>query len=118
MAGRGEAVSGATPLFDDSRYAVENPCASRHRGAPTSEAAHESIRESKAETRARVLRYITWQGRYGATWDEISGALDIAYANSGRITELLTSGEIVDAGTERPTRSGRAARVVVAKAFA
>lgn len=106
----------ATPLFD--RYTADDPCASRHRGAETSEAAHDRIRESKAALRARILAFLERLGRHGATWYEISAALGIPYTNSGRVTELLASGEAVRTGSRRPTPSGCDASVIVARVFA
>jgi hypothetical protein len=99
-----------------SRYAVTDVCGRKHRGSETSEAANPT-RESKAEMRQRIRWYLRQCERHGGTWAEISEALGIAYANSGRISEMKTSGEVVESGERRPTPSGHSAFVVVLKEF-
>ena len=108
-------MSAATPLFD--RYAVTDICAGKHGGIETSDDANPAP-ESKAAMRARIVAFLRRCGAEGATWAEISRALGLAYSNSGRITELLASGDVVPNGQRRPTPSGCEARVIVAKTSA
>lgn len=123
----------AAPLFDPSteeiqagiardleripsRYDRDDITASRHRGNRESEAAHDSIRESKERTRLRILEFLQSRGEYGATWEEIALALGLRYANSGRLSELKAEKpcRIVVTDRTRKTTSGHEAGVVMA----
>jgi hypothetical protein len=113
-------MSASTPLFDVppvSRYAPDDLCAGKHGGAETSEAVHSAIRESKERTRRRILDFLTRRGSCGATWQEISDELGIAYACSGRVSEMKRDGRVLESGERRLTRSGHEAFVVVLARF-
>jgi hypothetical protein len=106
-------VSGL-PLFD--RYAVDDVCAKRHRGAPTSEDAHDSIREHKEAQRQRILRCLEVQGPRGGICEEIARQLGMRYTTvSGRLSELKNhkDGRARESGRRRRTTSGHGAAVVV-----
>lgn len=80
----------------------------------TSEAARESIKGRTQVMRERILAYLHYYGKGGATCDEIECGLDMKHQTaSARIRELLDSGHIVSNGHTRKTRSGRAARVYI-----
>ena len=98
------------------RYAAGDITAGKHGGARASEEAHERIRESSAESRERIYRFIWRRGEYGATTDEIAEALGL-FPNqvSGRVSELLyREKSVVRNGVQRKTRGGFTADVVVA----
>lgn len=97
----------------------EDVCASRHKGAETSEAAHERGRGGHEATRLQILEYVRGRGQLGATCEEISEALELRYTTaSARCSELLAAGDVVRIGATRPTSSGSPASVVVAKELA
>lgn len=81
--------------------------------APTSEtsrAAAESVRESAQSVRRRVLELIRQRG--GLTADEVAVLLGTMHnTTSPRVTELVLTGQLVDSGHRRRTRTGRQAVV-------
>lgn len=91
-------------------------CTSRHRGAETSIAAFESTPEStRQRQRERVMEFIRGRGAQGATTEEASIAMGIAYtAASGRFTELKALKLIRDSGERRRTTHGKTAGVFLA----
>lgn len=88
-------------------------CTSRHRGADTSREAFESTPQSVRDLqRDQVLAYVKKQGAAGATCEETSIALDIAYtAASARFTELQRLQKVAFGEDRRPTTRGKTARV-------
>lgn len=112
-------MSSATPLFDAvSRYEQDDPCSRKHRGAPTSEAAHEAAKSVKRKQHAEILSALAVAGAYGRTCYELSQRLGMAYTSaSARLSELKRSGEVVESGERRPTPSGCSAAVVVLPRF-
>lgn len=112
-------MSAATPLFD--RYAPDDPCAKRSRGSLESEQAFENARGHSETDRLRILDFVTGEGAFGATVEEISLALGMRMTTvSARVSELkhATDGRLVKSGARRATTSGSAAAVVVARVFA
>jgi hypothetical protein len=106
-------------LFD--RYAVQDVCAKRSCGNLESEQAGEQARGHSQRDRLRILDYVTAQGAYGATVDEISIALGMRLTTvSARVSELKhsTDGRLVKSASRRATSSGSAAAVVVTQRFA
>jgi hypothetical protein len=86
------------------------------RGSATSKAAADSITPTAAKVRERVRVAIADTGLAGMTCDQIEAALDMRHQTaSARIVELVNSGAILKTDRTRPTRSGRAAAVYVAK---
>lgn len=80
-----------------------------HGGNKESVAAHDSIRPTKAQVRARVLSIIRSGGEAGATSDEAESWTGLSHQScSARFTELKADGLIEPAG-RRLTRSGRGA---------
>jgi hypothetical protein len=107
------------PLFD--RYAVDDVCAKRHGGSPTSEDAHDSIREHKEAQRQRILRCLEARGPRGGTCEEVARQIGMRYTTvSGRLSELKNhkDGRAKDSGYRRPTTSGHGAAVVVLARYA
>jgi predicted ArsR family transcriptional regulator len=79
-------------------------------GSVTSQAAAESVTESAATQRERVLRFLRENGP--ATDQEILGALNLRdQTGCPRRTELSRQGRVRDSGQKRANRSGRAAVV-------
>lgn len=90
-----------------------------HNKTETSRAAAESIDPRKGTLQWEVLRYIRKMGRYGATDDEGSHALDMdGNTYRPRRRELAVMGFIVKSGEQRRTRSNRLAVVWVAHEYA
>src|SRR5262245_47203398 len=90
-------------------------CSGRHGGAETSQEAFEGIRAGLPAARARVFSVIVGAGLIGLTSQEIADSLGVGVnVISGRVTELLKAGYVIDSGKRRKTRSGFNARVVVA----
>lgn len=113
----GENVQGQLDLFEGGgpRSLMPNAdlCTSRHHGADTSVAAFQATPEStRQRQRKLVLDLIKRKGIEGATCEEASILLGIAYtAASGRCTELQRLELIHDSGERRGTTHGRTARV-------
>ena len=92
------------------------PYASR---SDTSKAAAVSVAPTTGTLRAMVLDYIHALCWSGATCDEAERDLEMAHQTaSPRFWELRKSGQIVDSGKRRKTRSGRSATVWVGRGFA
>lgn len=91
-------------------------CTSRHRGAPTSvEAFQTTPQKFRDRQREKVLAFIKGRGSQGATCEEASIALGIAYtAASARFTELKRLCLLTDSGQRRPTTHGKTAGVFLA----
>lgn len=97
------------------------------RGSATSRAAAESMTESAATIRSKVLAAVVAAGSAGMTCDEIEVALGLRHQTaSARVRELAKAGAIRSAWQAGPpnlrhkktrlTRSGRSAQVwIVAK---
>ncbi len=86
-----------------------------HNNTPTSKAAAQSIARQAPNLRVLVLSHIERCGHHGATADEVCQALDMwPQSATPRINELAKSGDIVNSGRTRPTRSGRNAIVWIA----
>jgi hypothetical protein len=125
----------ATPLFDApapslreqidaelskpfSRYEPDDVCAGKHQGAPTSEEAHERLRDGKESVRLQILAFLLERGRVGATCEETKDALEMRYTSaSARCSELIADGRALRIGATRPTSSGSAASVLVLPEF-
>lgn len=85
------------------------------RNAQTSRDAAVSMKEAAQSYEAKVLDFIRRQGTWGATADEVQGALRLSHQNgSARVSTLAKKGLIVRTGRKRVTRSGRKAFVYVA----
>jgi hypothetical protein len=70
------------------------------------------VQNTAATMRAQVYAFLTRQGRYGATDEEISDALAMpGNTERPRRVELENAGFVVDSGGHRQTRSGRNAVV-------
>ena len=80
----------------------------------TSMAANRSVKSLKEGMRDRLLRVIRLAS-LGLTVDELESVTGLPHQTaSPRVNELAKSGQIVDSGQRRPTRSGRNAVVWVA----
>jgi hypothetical protein len=90
---------------------------SRHRGAETSREAFQATTPKARQRQAdQVLEYIKSCGAAGATCEEASMFLDIAYtAASARLTQLQAIEAVWFGQEKRPTTRGRNARVYFAK---
>lgn len=85
------------------------------RSSATSQAAADSIAPEAGTLRALVYRTVQ-ETLGGLTCDEVEERLAMRHQTaSARIRELAQSGQLLDSGTTRPTRSGRAAVVYVAR---
>lgn len=85
-----------------------------HGGNAQSVAAHDSVRQAKDVLRAKVVSYVASRGPSGATCDEVEVALQLSHQTcSARFTEAKARGTLVPSGTQRKTRSGRNAAVLV-----
>src|SRR4051812_35023381 len=85
----------------------------------TREAAHASIIPAKRKIYAEILRFATEQRVRGLIADELAAAWECSHNHvAPRIRELADSGELIDSGRRRPTRTGRSARVFVLPEFA
>jgi len=92
-----------------------DPVAAFQRHSPTSKEAAEAIEPKAGTLRAKVLAFIRRQSRHGATDEEIQDALRMNPSTQRpRRVELVEQKLRAGSGT-RPTRSGRAAVVWVAK---
>ena len=81
-----------------------------HSNRSTSLEAALSIKEDAKTLRAKVLRFISGAG--GATCDEAEESLGMRHQTaSARVRELAITGDIIDRGRRRLTRSGRKAIV-------
>lgn len=86
-----------------------------HQGNEYSVLANESVREIKVRLRSMVVSFVSEQGEYGATSDEVEQALGMPHQTaSARLTEAKALGMVEDSGRKRKTRSGRNAAVLVA----
>ena len=86
-------------------------CARRHGGVATSVAANRSIAGEKVGLRRMVLNCLTRYHLDGATCEEVEFVCGLSHQTaSARISELLRDGLITIRG-QRPTSSGRMARV-------
>jgi predicted transcriptional regulator len=84
----------------------------------TSVEAAEEIDASAPQLRARVRFHIYQAQLNGHTCDEIEELLSMRHQTaSARIRELELMGSIIKTERKRPTRSGRNARVYIAKEF-
>jgi hypothetical protein len=82
----------------------------------TSRAAAESMEPAAGTLRAHVLGYIRETAEAGATDEQIQDGMELpANTERPRRRELQRAGLIRDSGQTRPTKSGRAAVVWVAK---
>lgn len=89
-------------------------CAGRHGGNEQSNAAFQSVSRTNAETRRAVLAFIRSCGAHGATNKEIAAHFGkVINEVSGRRSELLADGQIVETGRRR-----EGCGVVVAPEFA
>jgi hypothetical protein len=81
----------------------------------TSRLAALSVAETAPLQRSRVFEFIASKGEFGANRDEIAAALELPTQSvSPRVVELIRLGMIRETDRRRPTRSGRAAVVLVA----
>lgn len=86
----------------------------RHGGNPQSVAAHDSIVIDKARVRRQIITWVSQRGDVGATSDEVERALGLPHQTvSARFSEAKVSGDLIDTGRRRPTRSGRQAAVYI-----
>lgn len=89
------------------------------RGLETREAAHASIIPTKRSTCAEILAFGRELKCFGFIVDEVVAAWGCTHNHiAPRVAELVQSGELVDSGTVRKTRTGRSARVFVLPEFA
>lgn len=89
-----------------------------HNGTDTSKEAADGARKFASDQSRRVLAYVTGKGADGATRDEISERTGIGIpAVCARVNELVAADILSATSIRRPTRSGKAAEVVVAKEF-
>ena len=97
----------------------ELPSAPFVRGSRTSHAAAEAIEGVSGQQRSRVLAWFVSKGHRGGTSDELEDALGLSHQSAGpRIRELEKAGQLNRTTNTRPTRSGRAAGVLVATGIA
>lgn len=110
----GEPLVGEDPIT--GRMLTE-PTAPYSNGT-TSRAAAEKIAPSAAALREQVLAFIRSRGTQGATDEEVQDALGmLGNTQRPRRGELVDSGHVRDSHQTRGTKSGRAAKVWVAKEF-
>ena len=84
-------------------------------GSDTSRAAAESIFILGGSLRFSVLELIVKSEFEGITCDEIEEDLSMSHQTaSARVNEIVGAGFAIDSGHRRRTRSGRAARVLIA----
>lgn len=89
-------------------------CSKKHKFNKLSDLAHESIVPLKQVIINEILNYISAQGTYGATCDELEQALNLSHQTaSARCSEIKLLKLATPAPFTRPTRSGRAATVLV-----
>lgn len=88
------------------------------RGSDTSYAAARSMDGPAASIRERVFQAIKAAGANGVTSDQLEATMGRHQTISARVRELSLLGRIMDTGRRRATRSGRKARVYVAKELA
>jgi predicted transcriptional regulator len=82
----------------------------------TSKDAAGSMKPKAAALRQRILAELQVRGSFGATCDELEGAMGLAHQTaSARLREMALKGLIVDSEMKRATRSGRWAIVWHAK---
>ena len=93
---------------------LDDICANRHGGSPTSSEAHASLGRMALETlRAKVAGFVRSRGTSGATCEEIEAAMGLRHQTaSARCAELKRLGILRDSGRRRPTSSGRPASVL------
>lgn len=85
-----------------------------HSNDTTSKAAADSIEHIAPTMRKRVFDAIRDADSKGMTDDELEVALDMTHQSaSARRRELVKSGDVIDSGKTRETRSGRSAIVWV-----
>ena len=107
-------------LFDDIPPSEDGPYGRppSQRHSPTSVAAAEQVEPHAGTLRARVLEEIRRHGADGATDENVQDALWINPSTERpRRIECVEAGLVIDSGRTRPTRSGRAAAVWIAKEF-
>lgn len=107
-----------TELFVTRRhgeFSKIEPTAPYVRRSATSRAAAVAIDEHTDTIRERVFDFISAQGVFGATRDEVELALHLS-GNTvrPRVKELLRANRVKHAGLQRNTRSGRRAEVLTA----
>ena len=101
-----------------SKDVPEEPTPKFVRGSDTSRAAAKGIAPSASALRLQILEWIRDLGAWGATSDEIERMYDLKHQTcSARLSELKKSGELIDSGKRRETRSGSKAAVLVCKEF-
>ncbi len=117
-----EAVAGVpvTPRAIAATLATEpRPSLPFVAGSPTSHSAALSMQEHAGTQEGRVLAFIASRKDKGSTCDELETALGLAHQSAGaRIAALCKAtperpAAIAYSGRTRPTRSGRAAGVLV-----
>ena len=91
-----------------------DPSARKHKGAPTSVAAHRRIAHTKQDSYKWIMDLLTARGEFGATSKEIAASKGIdLHKVSGRLSELKAMGWIEENGSRR---DGAAVLVVKARA--
>jgi len=103
-------------LFDRPPTRAPSPDPPFAPGSETSRQAAAAIARHAPLIRDRVLAFITGRGLDGATDEELALGLQIRESTArARRVELRDQGLVADSGQTRPTASGRAAVVWVAK---
>ena len=93
-------------------------CEANHGGNRFSREAYESIKTNIHAQRVFFLDYIRFQGKEGATADEIRIAFDIkTSSHSARTSDLKKAGLLFDSGDRRKTKTGCWASVLVTKEY-
>lgn len=97
-----------------SRHAAsEDITSAKHGGDPMSEAAHESVKSTKADVQQRILDHLRTNGP--ATCWEISVALGLPYTSaSARCSEIRRDERAYATGRTRATPTGSFAQVLAA----
>lgn len=87
-----------------------------HNRTRTSRAAAQAIEPKAGTQRATVLRWIRLLEETGMTRDELEYLTGLS-GNTirPRVYELIRDGFVMESGETRPTRSGRAAEVLIAR---
>ena len=81
----------------------------------TSQQAALSVADVAPNQRMRIFEFVARQGIKGCNRDEIARALELTTQTvSPRVNELVRLGLLLETDQRRPTRSGRAAVVLIA----
>lgn len=79
-----------------------DPSARKHKGSPTSVAAHDRVAHTKQDSYKWIMELLTARGEYGATSKELAASKGIdLHKVSGRLSELKAMQWIKENGLRR-----------------